>query len=101
MGMELSADALDYFFLRLFELGGQSDVNQFDYRKIIDEWGRDDDRSKFISLLQKIKNKQNNKASKMYLGSNNNISTTEIDLIMINDYNFYNSKSIWQSKNKN
>jgi hypothetical protein len=39
MGMALSAEAFDFFFLRLFELGGEKDVLAFDYRRIVEEWG--------------------------------------------------------------
>lgn len=45
MGLEFTPDAHDYFFLRLFELGGEKDVQLFDYKKILEEWGKDDDRS--------------------------------------------------------
>jgi hypothetical protein len=39
MGLAISPEAIDYFFLRLFELGGEKDVKIFDYKKIIEEWG--------------------------------------------------------------
>jgi hypothetical protein len=45
MGLELTSEAYDYFFLRLFELDGEKNINAFDYKKIVDEWGRDDDKS--------------------------------------------------------
>ena len=48
MGLELSPDALDYFFLRLFELGGQNDPNEFDYKKILEEWGKEDSKILFL-----------------------------------------------------
>lgn len=54
MGLEFTPDALDYFFLRLFELGGEKDVKHFDYKKILEEWGKDEDRSiSQLSLIRK------------------------------------------------
>jgi hypothetical protein len=61
MGLELSADALDYFFLRMFELGGQLDVKVFDYRKILEEWGKDEDKRNHICLT--IGTKKNEKSN--------------------------------------
>lgn len=42
MGIQLSGDAYDYFFLRLFELQGELDVKNFEFKLILDEWGKDD-----------------------------------------------------------
>jgi len=39
MGISLSPESIDYFFLKLFELGGEKDVKTYDYKKIIEEWG--------------------------------------------------------------
>ena len=55
MGLEFTPDAHDYFFLRLFELGGEKDVQLFDYKKILEEWGKDEDRSKIILLFKENK----------------------------------------------
>lgn len=46
MGIQLSSDAYDYFFLRLFEISGENDAKKFDYRLIIDEWGKDEQQPK-------------------------------------------------------
>ncbi|KAM3147741.1 hypothetical protein pb186bvf_000069 [Paramecium bursaria] len=42
MGLQLSADAIDFFFLRLFDLQDQQDCKQFDYKLILEEWGKED-----------------------------------------------------------
>ena len=42
MGLEMSNDAQDYLFLRLFQLGGLRDPVRFEYRLMLEEWGRDD-----------------------------------------------------------
>lgn len=73
MGLVLSSDSMDFFFLRLFELGGEKDVKTFDYRKIVEEWGQDDDRVanqlKSISNISNFQNKEkeipNNHRSKI------------------------------------
>ncbi|CAD8140585.1 unnamed protein product [Paramecium pentaurelia] len=42
IGIHLSNEAFDYFFLRLFELQGESDVRKFDYKLVIEEWGKEE-----------------------------------------------------------
>jgi hypothetical protein len=39
MGLELSTEAQDHLFLRLFQLGGFKDPNTFNWRFLFDEWG--------------------------------------------------------------
>ncbi|CAD8131873.1 unnamed protein product [Paramecium octaurelia] len=42
IGINLSSEAFDYFFLKLFELQGESDVRKFDYKLVIEEWGKEE-----------------------------------------------------------
>jgi hypothetical protein len=42
MGVQIPNDALEYFFLKLFELQGENDVRKFDFRLITEEWGKED-----------------------------------------------------------
>ncbi|CAD8057371.1 unnamed protein product [Paramecium sonneborni] len=60
IGITLSNEAFDYFFLRLFDLQGESDVRKFDYKLVIEEWGKED-KEKELNKKQKQQDRRETK----------------------------------------